>query len=96
MPEEKLCQTDHIIYSAMLLVLVTEACLDLHFRHPHFTGSIPASCQSSPLCDSTFPVGSDNVHPSWFAGYFVSSGTSEYFRNGRVGMHVGQRVFIFQ
>jgi YesN/AraC family two-component response regulator len=69
----------------MLLVLVSEAGLHLHLRHPDFAGGLTARRQEASFRHRATPIGFHNVHPPAVSGDFIRPGAAEHFRDRRVG-----------
>ena len=96
MAEQEIRQADHVVHCTVLLVLVSQPGLQLHFRRPDLALRLSARGKAAALRHGTAPVGADDIHPALFPGDLIRAGASQDLRDGRVGMHVGQHVLPLQ
>ena len=85
-------QAHHVVYYAVLLVLVAEAGGELERRRPDLTGGLAAGTEIAAIGDGTTPVGLHDLAPALLAGHFVGARGPLRLWNRGVGVAIGQRV----
>ena len=96
LPEQKVCQPDHIVYGAVLLVFVSQPGLQLFSGSPHLSLGLASGGKISSVRHRTFPITPDNIQPFFPAGHLIGSGTAQDLRYGGIGMHVREYVLALQ
>ena len=91
--EQEISQAHHIVDRAVLLIFVSQSCLQLVRRAPDLTAGLTSGHIRSTVCDCTLPIRLRNIQITLLTCHFIGCRRTKNLRNCRVRMHICQYIF---
>ena len=91
--EQEISQAHHIVDRAVLLILVSQSCLQLVRRAPDLTAGLTSGHVRSTVCDCALPICLCNIQITLLTCRLIGCRRAKDLRNCRVRMHICQYIF---